>query len=102
MEGIVIFKEFLRCRGGGWLDSRFVLKGTEPQYAPDRTFDTEHIKLDFDLDLPRKSLRGTCATTLRALQEGASEMVFDAVNFRLISASHLGRPLKYKYDGRKL
>ncbi|MCH7681911.1 hypothetical protein IID10_21530, partial [candidate division KSB1 bacterium] len=63
------------------LDTRFVLKGTTATYAPDRTFDTEHIRLELKLDLNRQMLRGRCKTTIRALTSQARVMIFDAVNF---------------------
>ena len=43
-----------RCRG---LDSRFAISGAEPRYAPDRTFDTEHIKIDGALDVRGRAFR---------------------------------------------
>ncbi len=99
----MILEELFECKrwGGGALDSRFTLAGSEAHYAPDRTFDTEHIRLDLDLDLSRKTLRGVCDTRLRALADGADAMVFDAVNFRLGSVRLDGRSLKHTYkDGR--
>jgi len=98
----VIFEERFTCKNAGALDARFTLAGSKPQYAPDRTFDTEHIKLEVSLDIPRKSLDGLCTTTLRALAEGADRMTFDAVDFKIRSVRQKGRALKYDYDNRKL
>lgn len=83
-------------------DGRFTLKGAESHYAPDRAFDTEHIRLDLRLDFGGKSLTGTCATTLRAIADGADRMVFDAVGFRLGKIRVDGRPAKFDYDKKKL
>jgi aminopeptidase N len=99
----MIFKELFECkRTAGALDARFTLAGSQPQYAPDRTFDTEHIKLDLALDIPRKTLSGLCSTALRAIADGADHMVFDAVNFRVNFVRASGRALKHEYDGRRL
>lgn len=70
------------CRAHtGSFDSRFALKGSAASYAPDRTFDTEHIRLELNLDIGRETLKGVCTTRLRAIADGATEMKFDAVNF---------------------
>ncbi|MCG3205640.1 MAG: hypothetical protein KCHDKBKB_02362 [Elusimicrobia bacterium] len=72
------------CRSyAGNFDSRFALKGSTASYAPDRTFDTEHIRLELTLDFNRESLKGICTTRLRALIDNPPEMKFDAVNFHL-------------------
>jgi aminopeptidase N len=90
--------EMFECRAASraW-DSRFTLKGSEAQYAPDREFDTEHIALDLDLDLKKRTLSGMCRTALRAIASGAGEMVFDAVGFKIGSVKSGGRPLKFTF-----
>lgn len=97
---MLLFEELMQCRGA--LDSRFTLTGSKPHYAPDRLFDTRHIKLELSLDIPRKILRGVCTTALSALAEGADKMIFDAVNFKIDFVRSQGRPLKHSYDGQKL
>jgi aminopeptidase N len=101
---VTIWEGMFECKrfAGEVFDSRFSLPGTEPQYAPDRAFDTEHIRLEVKLDIPRKSLEGTCVTTLRALRDGADSVAFDAVHFRVLSVRSAGRPLKFDYDDKKL
>ena len=82
-------------------DARFAMKGSNANYAPDRTFDTEHVRLDIEVDINRERLRGTCRTRLRALKPGASEMIFDAVNFKVSGVRWNGRAAKYTYkDGQ--
>src|SRR5438094_2631462 len=83
-------------------DGRFAYPGSVPHYAPDRTFDTRHIRLDLALDFGRKALKGRCLTTLVAIADGATEMVFDAVSFKDIKVTAKGRPLKFDYTGRQL
>jgi hypothetical protein len=44
-------EERMICRHAATaFDGRFTLKGAESHYAPDRAFDTEHIRLDLRLD----------------------------------------------------
>ena len=93
-------EQFFECKRA--FDSRFTLKGTEPQYAPDRTFDTEHIFLDLKLDLSKKTLAGVCSTRLKAMVPSADKMVFDAVNMGIHSVRSHGKNLKFSYDKRKL
>src|SRR5215831_3603354 len=84
-------------------DPRYVLPGTEPRYAPDRTFDTTHIRLEIALDLRTPTAMGRCTSTLTALQDGARAVAFDAVGFRdLRVTGPTGRRLPHRYDGRRL
>ena len=66
-------------------DSRYVLPGTEPRYAPDRNFSATHMRLELDLDLRARAAAGRCVTTVRALEDGLRELDFDAVGFRPFS-----------------
>ncbi|MBI4013416.1 MAG: HEAT repeat domain-containing protein [Candidatus Rokubacteria bacterium] len=84
-------------------DPRYALPGTEPRYAPDRAFDTTHIRLAIDLDLRTRSARAACTTTLTAFHDSARELGFDAVGFRDVRVyGATGRRLRHRYDGRKL
>ncbi len=99
------FEEQLACKGlsgGGFLDGRFALSGSQPHYAPDRVFDTRHIKLVVALDFGRKALTGTCTTTLVALTDRATDMVFDAVDFQNLQVSSSRGRVRQDYDKRKL
>lgn len=97
---MTLHQELLQCRGA--MDGRFTLKGTTPQYAPDRAFDTEHIRLEVEVDLARRRLSGVCTTTLRALEVGAKAMEFDAVNFRIRGVRVNGRKARHSYDHSRL
>jgi aminopeptidase N len=102
---MLILEQLFGCKraaGAEALDARFNLPGSRPQYAPDRSFDTDHIKLELSLDVRRKSVRGVCTTRLRALADGAGSMVFDAVRFKIRGVRMDGRALRYAYDGQKL
>lgn len=83
-------------------DGRFAYAGSVPHYAPDRTFDTQHIRLELALDFPRKTLSGRCTTTLVAVADEATSMVFDAVHFRVGKVTSGATSLRYDYDQRKL
>jgi aminopeptidase N len=84
-------------------DPRYALPGTEPRYAPDRSVDTLHIRLDLDLDLAAGAVTARCATTFRAFRDGVREVAFDAVGFRGVrAAGATGRRLSHRYDGRRL
>jgi aminopeptidase N len=99
------FKEILHCRAFSetqLADGRFALSGSTPHYAPDRTFDTEHIRLELSLDFARKSLTGVCRTTLVALADKVDTMVFDAVDFQNLRITTGGKGVQNEYDGRKL
>jgi hypothetical protein len=98
-----MFEEQMGCRScARAADGRFTIKGSEARYAPDRTFDTQHIALDLKLDLDKKTLSGTCTTTLEAMAEKADRMVFDAVGFKGVSVTREGRATEFKYDGKKI
>ena len=84
------------------LDSRFTLKGTGAVYAPDKTFDTQHIKIDLKVDLNRHTLKGHCQTTLQAITGESNAMVFDAVNFNIEKVNWNGQRIPYQYRKGKL
>ncbi len=98
-------EEQFECRsfsGNALADGRFAYAGSTPHYAPDRTFDTQHIRLELALDFGRKSLQGRCTTTLLAIADGAQTMVFDAVDFQVQGVTSRSKALKFDYDKRKL
>jgi aminopeptidase N len=77
------------------------LLGKKPRYAPDRTFDSLHIRLDLTVDFKAKSLGGLCTTTIKSLRDRLRKIEFQAGGMRISSASVDGRPVKFKHkDGR--
>jgi len=96
--------EFFECRShsGILADGRFSFPGSTPHYAPDRTFDTKHIRLIVSLDFTRETLKGQCIVSLTAIAERASEMVFDAVDFKDLKVFSRGKALKFDYTGRQI
>ncbi|MBI5201297.1 MAG: aminopeptidase, partial [Elusimicrobia bacterium] len=79
-----------------------VLLGKEPRYAPNRPFDTLHVKLDLNVDMRRRTVSGTCTTSVRAIAERVTELSFDAVDLKISRVRFQGRPAKFTYDGKKL
>ena len=65
----------------------FALADAQPHYAPDRPCDIVHIALTLHLDLAQQTLRGTCATTVRAVQEAIACLTLDAVDLHIASAA---------------
>lgn len=65
----------------------FPLPGDRPRYARDRTCDVRHIKLDVSLDLERRRLWGSVATTLTPINDGLTYVEFDAVDLDIKSAA---------------
>jgi len=83
-------------------DPRFLVPSSRPHYAPDREFDSTHIRIDVALDIPGKALEGTCTTTLRSFHDGAREAVFDAVDMKVKGVSCGTKKCRFTYDKKKL
>jgi aminopeptidase N len=96
--------EHFYCKGlsGAAFDGRFTLSGATPHYAPDRTFETRHIRLEIQLDFARKSLAGSCTATLVAVADDAASVTFDAVDFQNLKVRSSKGSVKQAYDGRKI
>lgn len=67
------------------------LLGDTPVYARDRAFETLHVALDLEVDLARRRLAGTCATTVRALRAGVRRVDLDAVDLKVSKVEVDGR-----------
>jgi len=78
IDRITIMREQFECRSHSatMLDGRFSYPGSTPHYAPDRIFDTQHMRLVASLDFVRKTLKGRCVVTLKAIADQATELVF--------------------------
>ncbi len=83
-------------------DPRFALPGTKPQYAPDRDFKTEHIKLEFSFDVQKRAVFGRAISTIKMLIE-TEKLPFDAVGMKVTSVkSRDGKFYRHDYNGEKL
>ena len=89
--------------GSGTASGKFARPGAKPSYGPDQEFDADHILLELELDIPKKSVYGVCSTTFRAIHEGAREIRFDAVGMKIRSVTSVaGEKLPYSYKNDKL
>jgi aminopeptidase N len=98
-------REFLHC--GRRLQSgapgvQGALLGKPASYAPDRSFDAVHVKLDLDVDLRRKSLAGSCETTVRARRSGVRRLSFDAVGLKVAKVFVDGKTARFVLKDGKL
>jgi aminopeptidase N len=90
--------EQLICRAhAGSMDSRFSLKGSSATYAPDRTFDTEHIRLEIDVNIAAETIKGRCFTRLTPITNDVKQMNFDAVNFLVDAVYWNGKKAVFTY-----
>ena len=81
----------------------YALADAKPHFAPDRPCDIVHIALTLQLDIAQQSLRGTCATTVRAVQEAVPGLTLDAVDLQIVQVRQAGgATLPYDYDGQRL
>lgn len=95
-------REFAGCGrriGAGGPGVQAALLGKAPVYAPDRAFESRHVSLDLDVDLRRRTVAGTCETTVRARREGVRRLDFDAVGLKVSRVSVDGRPARFRHKG---
>ena len=80
----------------------FELPGASPHYNPDRPGQVEHIALDLDFDIPKKSYSGTCTITLNPVRDGVDSLTLDAVSLTIDSVTVGNEPQTFDYDGERL
>jgi len=80
----------------------FELPGAKPHYNPDRPGQVERIFLDIVLDIPKKTLQGTCNITIKPVRPGIKQLTLDAVDLNIESVliDNVSQP--FDYDGEKL
>jgi aminopeptidase N len=61
----------------------FPLAGDEPQYAPDRTIDITHMRLELRLDFVERRISGVAALSARALAATVATATLDAVELEV-------------------
>lgn len=64
---------------------KWTLREESPKYAPDRTCDIEHLKLELGIDLPARRIAATCTQRLRAAYGPFETIILDAVDLRIRS-----------------
>jgi aminopeptidase N len=80
----------------------FAFPGTRDRYAPDRSCDVQHYRIELDLNLEEKSIAGRCSVRLAALGQARSNFELDAVELDITRVSVAGEDLAFTHDGRKL
>ncbi|MBI4386062.1 MAG: HEAT repeat domain-containing protein [Elusimicrobia bacterium] len=83
-------------------DVQAALLGKEHRYAPDRSFDTLHVRLELRVDFARRRVEGLCLTRIRAYNNGLRTLVFDAVAMRILDTRWEGSRVRHHYDGKRL
>ena len=80
----------------------FQLPGAKPQYNPDRPGAVKDIILDLILDIPNKSFKGNCTTTVIPVRKGITAITLDAVELKIESVliNNISQP--FDYDGQQL
>jgi aminopeptidase N len=80
----------------------FAPPGTPTNFVGDRPARLDHVKLDWDLDLPGHRLAGTATLTLTVRREALAVLTFDAVELDVHAVAIDGRPAAFDNDGERL
>jgi aminopeptidase N len=82
----------------------FAPPGTKPKWTRTRPFDVTHVKLDLTFKrLEDRTCSGFCATSIKAVKDGARQLTFDAIKLKIDSVQDSrGNNLTYDYDDAKL
>ncbi len=88
--------------GGGGREP-FSLPGTLPRYAPDRSVDVEHVRLEIAVDPRQARISGTATHRLRGLLGGTTTIRLHAGEMRIdaVTAAQ-GQPLSFSHEGEDL
>ncbi len=80
----------------------FAPPGTRTNFVGDRPARLDHVRLDWDLDLPGRRLSGTATLTLSTRRDALSVLTFDAVELDVSAVAVDGRPAAFDNDGERL
>jgi aminopeptidase N len=69
---------------------------------PDLEFHVRHYRIQLDVDLDRKELRGRVGVTLEAIRDGLRHVVLDAAELRIQSVRSGRRKLQHAQEGGRL
>ncbi|MBI3271263.1 MAG: HEAT repeat domain-containing protein [Planctomycetes bacterium] len=92
---------FAQCRGYG-SSLPFMPGDTRSQFLPDTPFRTEHVRLELDLDLERRTAACRATTSLVTLVDDVRQLAFDAVAMKILRVRSDGRTLPHRHDGKRL
>ena len=106
-----MFEHQLRCRCTGVSErsslglpreSQFFLTESKPHFAPDRKVDFKHLKLEIDVDLKAKILKGSCTHQFEVVAEEVGELIFDAIDLVIHKVSVSGKSVLFDQDDKKV
>jgi aminopeptidase N len=80
----------------------FAPPGTRTNFVGDRPFRLGHARLEWEIDLSAKRLRGTATLTVAARREGLTSVSFDAVELEVESVTVSGYAAGFSNDGQSL
>ena len=80
----------------------FELPGARPHYNPDRPGQVDHILLDLVLDIPNKSFKGNCTTTITPVRAGIKQLTMDAVDLEIESVLVDEVSQEFDYNGEQI
>lgn len=83
----------------------FPLPGDKPQYAPDRQYAVQHIKLELVLDFPNQTVSGKASNTVILVNDGLTVLDFDASDLKVSKVYLEGQPetaLDFRLEDNKL
>lgn len=84
-------------------DRAFALPGDEAVWGRDRPFVVEHLRLEIEPDLAKRSVHGVATTTFRPRNDGLREAVFDAIELTVESVTdEAGKPFAFRTGDRTL
>lgn len=101
-----MFEHELVCRCSSSLlprSSSFYLTEAKPHFAPDRLIDVDHIVLKLTVDLPAKTVRGTCTTEYHVVAPTVTKIVFDAIDLVIEEVfDGTGSELRFDQSSKKV
>ncbi len=78
------------------------LPGDKPAWPRDRVVDFQHLALNIAVNAEARSVSGTAAHTVTALNDGPLELILDAIEMDISDVTVNESLSKYHYDGRRL
>ncbi len=73
-----------------------------PKYAPDRTYDLKHVKVELIVDAVKQTYRGTSTNTLAPLRDAAPLIIHAGTNLEIESVTVDGRPANFRRDKEEI
>ena len=80
----------------------FHIPGSSRHLPPDKEFHAEHIRIDLKVDLGKKTISGSCTTSLIPLRQGIRVIHLDACEMRISGVTLDGEKAPFDHDGKVL